>query len=99
MDSILAMGKFSIKAWNSNHTDVEKTPEENEVDFLGHMWNKRKDIFMEKPKQLPPWDRSFEKERLRINEEIWGSSWLPSAYHDEISNGSTSDLASRIQMG
>ncbi|CAB4029376.1 Hypothetical predicted protein [Paramuricea clavata] len=70
VDSILAMGKFSIKAWNSNHAAVYKNPQENEVEFLGHVWDKLKDTLKEKPKNSRfSWRRTFEKECLGIGDE------------------------------
>ena len=50
VDNILAAGKFTIKAWNSNCAVIDKNLDEGEVDILGHVWNKPKDTIKGKPK-------------------------------------------------
>ena len=38
-DQILSKGSFSVKAWHSNHSEVDAAPEERIIDVLGHTWD------------------------------------------------------------
>ena len=52
VDKILGCGKFSVKIWNSNSTDVDQNPECKIVDVLGHTWNKENDLISMKRRPL-----------------------------------------------
>ena len=51
IDDILSKGKFTIKKWHSNSLLVDPSSENDEVDYLGHTWNKRNDTI--KNKMIP----------------------------------------------
>ena len=52
VDEILEGGKFSIKVWNSNSSDVDRNSDEKIVDVLGHHWNKESDTISMKLRGL-----------------------------------------------
>ena len=52
VDKILEGGKFSIKVWNSDSSDVDRNPYEKIVDVLGHRWNKESDTISMKLREL-----------------------------------------------
>ena len=52
VDEILEGGKFSIKVWNSNSSDVDRYLDEKIVDVLGHHWNKESDTISMKLRGL-----------------------------------------------
>ena len=43
IDTILSKGKFTIKVWHSNNSEIDQHPNENPVSLLGHLWNKETD--------------------------------------------------------
>jgi hypothetical protein len=51
IDTILKTGKFDMKAWHSNHENVDQT-DENVITFLGHYWNKVEDTITFKEHQI-----------------------------------------------
>ena len=74
VDNILAAGKFAIKAWNSNCAAIDKDPDQREVNFLGHVWDKEKDTIKGKPKTFV----LSEKELTKINVlELTMKEWDP----------------------
>ena len=51
IDAILKTGKFDVKAWHSNHENVDQT-DEKVTTFLSHHWNKFKDMFTFKKHEI-----------------------------------------------
>ena len=45
IDVILGKGQFQIKAWHSNHKEIDQSNGERFTDLLGHRWDKQKDTF------------------------------------------------------
>ena len=45
INAILDSGKFAVKCWNSNSSEVDELAELTETDILGHCWNKSTDEF------------------------------------------------------
>ena len=43
IDAILCKGKFTIKAWHSNSSEIDQDPSENPVSLLGRQWDKKAD--------------------------------------------------------
>ena len=43
IDAILCKGKFAIKAWHSNSSEIDQDPSKNPVSLLGHQWDKKAD--------------------------------------------------------
>ena len=48
VDTILDKGSFRIKVWNSNSSSIDQNPQEQEVDYLGHRWDKVNDVIQVK---------------------------------------------------
>ena len=45
INTILQSGKFAVKGWHSNFSQVDEFPEAIETEILGHRWNKSTDNF------------------------------------------------------
>ena len=55
IDEILDQGKFT-KTWNSNSPKVDQNPEQYEINYLGHFWDKKFDKIGIKRKYFEPGD-------------------------------------------
>ena len=71
IDIILSTGNFEVKAWNSNHKEVDKSNEKCTT-FLGHKWNKESDVFtFKKEFDIRP-EGIFTKRRcLSLVSQLW----------------------------
>ena len=45
IDTILGKGKFQVKAWHSNCSEIDQSRGERFTDLLGHKWDKEEDNF------------------------------------------------------
>ena len=72
---ILGTGRFDIKVWNSNSQLIDQNPQEDEVEFLGHKWNKVTDVIQVKGSIfLLPEYRSITK---RVAMSLVAKNWDP----------------------
>ena len=72
IDEILKHGKFSVKYWNTNSSAVDKSPNEDIVGVLGHLWDKRNELIRVKFKDLSINKTSFTKRNLMgIVARLW----------------------------
>ena len=72
IDTILARGKFQVKAWHSNDPETDQTDEDCTT-FLGHQWNKRTDLMSYKKDRISVTDQGKFTKRacLAILAQMW----------------------------
>ncbi|EDO41637.1 predicted protein, partial [Nematostella vectensis] len=71
ISAILAKGKFEIKAWHSNHSDVYQT-EDGATTFHGHNWDKAEDEISFKKEEIKLVNKTFSKRKcLACVAQIW----------------------------
>ncbi|KAK3752266.1 hypothetical protein QZH41_002643 [Actinostola sp. cb2023] len=72
IDTILAKGQFEIKAWHSNHKDIDQSDGEESVDLLGHRWDKKHDTFSFKKNEIVSRHEHLTKRNcLAILAQLW----------------------------
>ena len=71
IDAILNKGQFQIKEWHSNLIEVDQTIEQD-TNFLGHKWDKEKDIITFKKDEIVGKMRKFSKRScLTCLAQLW----------------------------
>ncbi|KAK3706998.1 hypothetical protein QZH41_014076 [Actinostola sp. cb2023] len=72
IDTILAKGQFEIKAWHSNHKDIDQSDGEESIDLLGHRWDKKHDTFYFKKNEIVSRHEHLTKRNcLAILAQLW----------------------------
>ena len=72
IDSILENGKFEIKTWHSNSTEIDQSEGEKVTDLLGHKWDKETDKFTFKREEIPELSETLTKRNcLALLAKLW----------------------------
>ena len=72
IDAILCKGKFAIKAWHSNSSEIDQDPSKNPVSLLGHQWDKKADSIALKRETVNA-DLSYctKRKALGLMSQLW----------------------------
>ena len=72
IDSILENGKFEIKTWHLNSTEIDQSEGEKVTDLLGHKWDKETDKFTFKREEIPELSETLTKRNcLALLAKLW----------------------------
>ena len=72
IDSFLENGKFEIKTWHSNSTEIDQSEGGKVTDLLGHKWDKETDKFTFKREEIPELSETLTKRNcLALLAKLW----------------------------
>ena len=72
IDTVLGKGKFQIKAWHSNCSEIDQSSSERFTDLLGHKWDKEEDKFTFKKEKVVGLMEAFSKRScLKFLAQLW----------------------------
>ena len=72
IDTVLGKGKFQIKAWHSNCSEIDQSSGERFTDLLGHKWDKEEDKFTFKKEKVVGLMEAFSKRScLKFLAQLW----------------------------
>ncbi|XP_068738835.1 uncharacterized protein [Montipora capricornis] len=72
IDTVLGKGRFQIKVWHSNHSEIDQFSGERFTHLLGHKWDKEEDKFTFKKENVVGLLEGFSKKScLKFLAQLW----------------------------